>query len=81
MTRTAEQLEAAAAEGIVCPGCGKPDDLVVNGIDAFATLGRYADAESNNCRWTVRCFACHEPAGSINDAARDILCGTDWRDN
>lgn len=63
---------------IGCSGCGKPDEIVVIGIDLFATLGRYQSEEDNLCRWACKCFACGAKM-SINDAARDQLFGTGWR--
>ncbi len=63
---------------IACPKCATTADLVVTGLDVAAMLGRYAD-EENECQWVVTCFACQTKM-RINDAARDALFGTAWRD-
>lgn len=66
---------------MACPECGSTEDLVVSGIAVLAVLGRYQD-DSNDCTWSVRCFNCKgcPVVARINDAARDEMFGTAWRD-
>ena len=59
-----------------CPGCGKTEDLVVDGIAVAAILNRYEF--DNDCQWAVKCWGCGQRM-RINDAARDALVGTGWR--
>ena len=70
--------DLSGRDELVCPQCKTTEDLVVTGIDIAAMLGRYEDAETNLCRWSVTCFACKSRI-LINDEARDLLFGTRWR--
>jgi hypothetical protein len=65
---------------LACPLCGSREDLVISGISLLPY--RSTNPEDADFRWSVQCWGkdCGRPKYHINDATRDELFGTGWRD-